>query len=95
MARIHALSERYPRLGDRKLYTLLKVEQWPMSRETLRCIRKREGLQSGKDNTRGARAGRNSARRSARHPNHVWSYDFGHGETTDGRRLECLTILDE
>jgi putative transposase len=30
-----------------------------------------------------------------RHPNHVWSYDFVHDETTDGRRLKCLTVLDE
>jgi transposase InsO family protein len=31
----------------------------------------------------------------AAHPNHVWSYDFVHDETTDGRRLKCLTIIDE
>ena len=27
--------------------------------------------------------------------NHVWSDDFVHDETTDGRRLKCLTVLDE
>jgi putative transposase len=31
----------------------------------------------------------------AAHPNHVWSYDFVHDETTDGRRLQGLTVLDE
>jgi putative transposase len=31
----------------------------------------------------------------ATHPNHVWSYDCVHDETTDGRRLKCLTVLDE
>jgi putative transposase len=31
----------------------------------------------------------------AAHPNHVWSYDFVHDATTDGRRLKCLTVLDE
>ena len=31
----------------------------------------------------------------AAHPNHVWSYDFVHDQTTDGRRLTCLTVLDE
>jgi hypothetical protein len=31
----------------------------------------------------------------AAHPNHVWSYDFVHDETTDGRRLKCVTVLDE
>jgi putative transposase len=28
------------------------------------------------------------------YPNHVWSYDFVHDETTYGRRLKCLTVLD-
>jgi putative transposase len=28
-------------------------------------------------------------------PNHLWSYDFLHDETRDGRRLKCLTLLDE
>jgi len=31
----------------------------------------------------------------AAYPNHVWSYDFVYAETTDGRRLKCLTVLDE
>ena len=31
----------------------------------------------------------------AAYPNHVWSDDFVHDETTDGRRLQCLTVLDE
>jgi transposase InsO family protein len=31
----------------------------------------------------------------AAHPHHVWSYDCVHDETTDGRRLQCLTVLDE
>jgi len=31
----------------------------------------------------------------AAHPNHVWSYDFVHDKTTDGRRLQWLTVLDE
>jgi putative transposase len=28
-------------------------------------------------------------------PNHVWSYDFIHARTSDGRKLRFLTILDE
>jgi putative transposase len=36
-----------------------------------------------------------TAPRRAERPNQVWSYDIVHGETTDGRRLKCLTGLDE
>jgi putative transposase len=45
VAHIYALSERHPRFGDRKIYALLKGEHWRVSRETVRGIRKREGLQ--------------------------------------------------
>ena len=31
----------------------------------------------------------------ASHPNHVWSYDFVHDQTTDGKSLRCLTVVDE
>ncbi len=31
----------------------------------------------------------------AEYPNHVWSYDFVHDETSNRRRLRCLTVIDE
>lgn len=31
----------------------------------------------------------------AEHPNHVWSYDFVHDKTINGRKLKILTIIDE
>ena len=31
----------------------------------------------------------------ATHGNHVWSYDFVADQTIDGRRLRCLTVIDE
>ena len=34
-------------------------------------------------------------RRRAERPNHVWSYDFVHERTYDGRPLRLLTIVDE
>lgn len=96
VARIHALSERYPRYGYRKIYVLLKGEQWPVSRETVRRLRKREGLHVIKKARKRHRAGvRTTTPTLATHPNHVWSYDFVHDETLDGRRLKCLTVLDE
>ena len=39
------LSEAYPRFGYRKIHTLLINAGWHISRETVRLIRKREGLQ--------------------------------------------------
>jgi transposase InsO family protein len=94
--RIHTLSERYPRFGYRKIYYLLKAEQWGVNRETVRRIRKYEGLQVIKKERKRRPLGTSTTTPTrAAHPNHVWSYDFVHDETTDGRRLKCLTILDE
>jgi putative transposase len=96
VARLHTLSERYPRFGYRKIYTLLKGEHWRVSRETVRRLRQREGLQVVK-RIRKKRPGGVSTTTPTRaaYPKHVWSYDFVHDETTDGRRLKCLTVLDE
>ena len=94
--RIHTLSERYPRFGYRKIYHLLKAEQWGVNGETVRRIRKHEGLQVIKKVCKRRPVGASTTLPTcAVHPNHVWSYDFIHDETIDGRRLKCLTILDE
>jgi hypothetical protein len=96
VSRNHALSERYPRMGYRKIYDLLKVDGWPVSRETVRLIRKREGLQVVKKQRKRRPLGVSTATPTrAEYPNHVWSYDFVHDETSDQRRLRCLTVIDE
>ena len=96
VARLHALSERYPRFGYRKIYVLLKAEGWRVSRETVRRLRKHEGLQVVKKTRKQRPLGTSTTVPTcAEHPNHVWSYDFVHDETTDGRKLKCLTVLDE
>jgi putative transposase len=93
---IHTLSERYPRFGYRQLYHLLKAEGWGVNRETVRRIRKHEGLQVIKRAPKRRPVGESTATPTrAASPNHVWSYDFVHDETTDGWRLKCLTVLDE
>ena len=38
---IHALSERYPRFGYRKIFDLLKTAGWRVGRERIRLIRRR------------------------------------------------------
>jgi transposase InsO family protein len=95
LTRLHALSAQYPRCGYRKIYALLKGEQWPVSRETVRRLQKCEGLQVVKKTRKRRPVGMSTATPTrAAHPNHVWSDDFVHDETTDGRRLQCLTVLD-
>ena len=93
---IHELSYEHDRYGYRKIYDMLKAEGWAVSRETVRIIRKRDGLQvAKKQRKRRTLAGSTKKCRMAEYPNHVWSYDLVHDMTVDGRSLKCLTIIDE
>jgi len=96
LSRVHALSEQYPRMGYRKVYDLLKADGWPVNRETVRLIRKREGLQVVKKQRKRRPSGVSTMTPTrAEYPNPVWSYDFVHDENSDRRRLRCLTVIDE
>jgi len=93
---IYRLSYAYPRFGYRKIHTLLVNAGYRVSREIVRLIRKQEGLQVKKKAKKKRSLGRSTAQlQQAQYPNHVWSYDFVHDQTTDGRTLKCLTVVDE
>ena len=44
VAKIHELSERYPRFGYRKIFDRLRTSGWRVGRERVRLLRRREGL---------------------------------------------------
>lgn len=95
-AEIVRLSYAYPRFGYRKLHTLLVNAGWRVSRETMRVIRKREGLQVRKKQVKKRLLGQSTVElKQAEYPNHVWSYDFVFDQTSDGRTLKYLTVVDE
>ncbi|ANO50687.1 hypothetical protein BA177_05220 [Woeseia oceani] len=89
------LSERYPYFGYRKIYDLMRGS-WSISRETVRLIRRREGLQVIKKRRKRKVLGMTTQWvNQARYPNHVWSYDFVFDQTEDARQLKCMTVVDE
>jgi len=95
-AEIVRLSYAYSRFGYRKIHTLLINAGWHVSRETVRLIRKREGLQVRKKQQKKRLLERSTTElQQAQYPNHVWSYDFVFDQTTDGRTLKHLTVVDE
>jgi putative transposase len=62
----------------------------------VRRLRKREGLHVVKKARKRRPVGTSTAVPTrAAYPNQVWSDDVVQDETTDGRRLKCLTGLDE
>ena len=93
---IHRLSYRYPRFGYRKIYDKLKESGWQVGRERVRLIRKQEGLQVVKKQKKKRLLGTSTTKLSkAQYPNHVWSYDLVSDQTACGRRIRCLTVIDE
>jgi len=88
-------SERSPRWGSRKLSHLCKAEGGGVTRETVRRIRKHEGLpviQRAPQRRPGGESTTPPTRAAS--PHHVWRSAFVHAEPPDGRWLQCLTILD-
>ena len=70
--------------------------RWSISRERVRLIRRREGLQVVTKRRKRKLLGMTTHWvQRAEFPNHVWSYDFVFDQTDDGRQLKCLTVVDE
>jgi transposase InsO family protein len=94
--KIHELSERYPRFGYRKIFDRLKTLMWRVGRERVRLLRRREGLRVPQKAPKRRRRGMSTIDpHRATYPNHVWSYDFVADQTTDGKTLRFLTVIDE
>ena len=96
--RIVSLATEYGRYGYRRITILLCVEGWRVNHKRVERIWRLEGLKVPKRQPKRARLWLNDGscvRLRAEHPNHVWSYDFIHDRTHDGRPLKILTIVDE
>lgn len=77
---------------------MLRNEGWSVNHKRVERIWRQEGLKvPGKQPKRG-RLWLNDGscvRLRAGHKNHVWSYDFVHDRTADGRPIKILTLIDE
>ena len=91
-----SLSQRYAYWGYRKIYDLIKERGFAISRERVRLIRRREGLQVVTKRKKQKILGLTTQWvHRALYPNHVWSYDFVFDQTEDHRTLKCMTVVDE
>lgn len=92
------LARQYGRYGYRRIAALLRNAGWSVSDGRIERLWRREGLKvPGKQPKRG-RLWLNDGsciRLRAEHENHVWSYDFVHHRTDDGRAYRTLNVLDE
>ncbi len=94
---IETLSNKYPRLGYRKLTRLLRREGWSAGRKLVQRIRREHGLRVKRWTKRPRRRGRSTGTIPTRAQgiNHVWSWDFISDRTDNGGKLRILSIIDE
>ena len=92
------LARQYGRYGYRRIAALLRDAGWQVSDGRVERLWRREGL---KVPARQPKKGRlwlsdgSCVRLRPAYQNHVWSYDFVHCRTDDGRAFRALNILDE
>ena len=84
--------------GYRPVTSLLQREGWEVGTTRIERIWRQEGLKVPQKQPKRGRLWLNDGscvRKRAEHRDHVWSYDFVHDATHDGRSLRMLTVMDE
>lgn len=92
------LATQYGRYGYKRVTILLRDAGWHVNRKRIERLWAREGLKVPPKQPRRGRLWLNDGsciRLRPEYPNHVWSYDFVHDRTHDGRPYRTLNIIDE
>jgi transposase InsO family protein len=92
------LARQYGRYGYRRIATLLREAGWSVSDGRVERLWRREGLKVPMKQPKKGRlwlADGSCIRLRPEHRDHVWSYDFVHCRTDDGKAFRTLNILDE
>jgi transposase InsO family protein len=92
------LARQYGRFGYRRIAMLLREAGWRVNDKRVERLWKREGLKVPQKQPKRGRLWLNDGsciRLRPGYVNHVWSYDFVHHRTEDGRAFRTLNVLDE
>jgi len=96
--RLNEFSRQRPRAGYRSACGQLRQEGLRVNVKRVQRLWREEGLKVPRKQCKKRRLGASengSQRRVATRPNEVWSYDFVSDQTSDGRRLKFLCVVDE
>lgn len=96
--RVIAIASEYGRYGYRQVTRLMNLEGWDVGKDQVYSIWREEGLKVPSKQPKRARlwlADGSCIRLRPTHRNHVWSYDFVHDRTHDGKPFRVLNIIDE
>jgi len=92
--KLHKIAAEEATAGYRTAWAYLRQDGLLVNHKRVQRVWKEEGLtQTVKKGRKRATGG--SVPLQATHANHVWTYDFIHDRTEDGRPLRFLTVEDE
>jgi putative transposase len=92
------LTRQYGRYGYRRIAALLQDAGWLVNDKRVERLWRREGLKVPMKQLKKGRLwlnDRSCIRLRPEYRDHVWSYDFVHHRTDDGKVFRTLNILDE
>ena len=92
------LARQYGRYGYRRVAVMLRGAGWQVSDGRIERLSRREGLKVPRKQPKRGRLWLNDGsciRLRPEYRDHVWSYDFVHHRTDDGKAFRTLNILDE
>ena len=92
------LTQQYGRYGYRRIAVLLREAGWHVNDKRVERLWRREGLKVPIKQPKKRRlwlTDGSCVRLRPEHRNHVWSYDFVHCRTDDGKAFRTLNIIDE
>jgi putative transposase len=95
--RIREISLAEPTYGYRFVTAELIKEGWRVNRKKVQRIRRAEGLVAVQPKRKSSRRGNStvSEKIEAKEPNDVWTWDFIHDRTEDGRTIKIFSLIDE
>ena len=96
--RMVELAKQYGRYGYRRVTALLQSEGFRVNHKRIERLWRREGLKVPQKQPKRKRLWLNDGscvRLRPRYKNHVWSYDFVHDRTYNGKAIRMLTVIDE
>ena len=96
--RMRALAAENPTYGYRFIWALLRRAGEEVNVKRVHRLWKAAGLKVVRTKRQRERTGTSEnacSVKRALYPNHVWTYEFTHDETSDGRRLRFLVVVDE
>lgn len=95
VARLRQIAERHPGYGSPRAHATLCLEGAQVNHKRIERLWSAEGLQVPRRKPKRRRARSEPWPDRACCKDHVWTIDFLHHRTLDGRRIKVLSVLDE